>query len=73
MSAFPREIEELKLAYEEKLAHESAEKVRLRGQTGIHRKRHEDLKEQMELLKEELKHKEETAQRYRSVSRPGRR
>lgn len=39
-----REIEELKEQYEERLANELDDKVRLRGQAGIHRKHHEDLK-----------------------------
>merc|ERR1719261_371895 len=44
-----REIEELKEQYEEKLAQEKEDKVRLRGQAGIHRKHHEDLKRQMQI------------------------
>merc|ERR1712050_575401 len=43
-----REIEELKEMYEQKLAQEKDEKVRLRGQAGIHRKHHEDLTRQRE-------------------------
>merc|ERR1712176_1509056 len=50
-----REIEELKEMYEEKLAQEKDEKVRLRGQAGIHRKHHEDLKRQMNKKEDELK------------------
>eukprot|EP00397_Hematodinium_sp_SG-2012_P002542 GEMP01002549.1.p1 GENE.GEMP01002549.1~~GEMP01002549.1.p1 ORF type:complete len:1215 (+),score=317.57 GEMP01002549.1:306-3950(+) len=50
-----REIEELKELYEAKLAQEKDEKVRLRGQAGIHRKHHEDLKRQMNKKEEELK------------------
>merc|ERR1712159_512602 len=49
------EIEELKEMYEEKLAQEKDEKVRLRGQAGIHRKHHEDLKRQMNKKEDELK------------------
>ena len=41
------EIEELKDHYELKLAQEKDNKVWLRGQAGIHRKHHEDLKRQM--------------------------
>merc|ERR1712159_370123 len=55
-----REIEELKDHYEFKLAQEKDDKVRLRGQAGIHRKHHEDLKRQMNKKEEELKlHQEE--------------
>merc|ERR1712118_401004 len=50
-----REIDELKEMYEEKLAQEKDEKVRLRGQAGIHRKHHEDLKRQMNKKEDELK------------------
>merc|ERR1719230_2555475 len=50
-----REIEELKEMYEEKLAQEKDEKVRLRGQAGIHRKHHEDLKRQMNKKEDELR------------------
>jgi len=41
-----REIEELKEMYEQRLATEKDEKVRLRGQAGIHRKHYEELKRQ---------------------------
>merc|ERR1711966_220012 len=50
-----REIEELKEQYEEKLNQEREDKVRLRGQAGIHRKHHEDLKRQMTKKEEELR------------------
>ncbi|CAD7922808.1 unnamed protein product [Amoebophrya sp. A25] len=54
------EIETLKDHYEYKLAQEKEDKVRLRGQAGIHRKHHEDLKRQMQKKEAELKtHMEE--------------
>merc|ERR1711966_342320 len=49
------EIEELKQSYEKMLAQEKDEKVRLRGQAGIYRKHHEDLKRQMTKKEEELR------------------
>merc|ERR1719159_1017077 len=52
-----REIEELKEMYETQLTQEKDEKVRLRGQAGIHRKHHEDLKRQMTKKEEELAQK----------------
>ncbi len=54
------EIEALKDDYEYKLSVEKDDKVRLRGQAGIHRKHHEDLKRQMNKREEELRlHMEE--------------
>jgi len=50
-----QEIEELKQNYEKMLAQEKDEKVRLRGQAGIHRKHHEDLKRQMLKKEDELR------------------
>jgi len=50
-----REIEELKEMYEGKLAAEKDEKVRLRGQAGIHRKHYDDLKRQMKKKEEDVK------------------
>merc|ERR1719163_2537468 len=43
--------------YEKQLTQEKDEKVRLRGQAGIHRKHHEDLKRQMTKKEEELAQK----------------
>jgi len=54
-----REIEELKEMYEEKLAQEKDEKVRLRGQAGIHRKHHDDLKRQMQKKQDDVRKEEE--------------
>eukprot|EP00391_Amoebophrya_sp_Ameob2_P005860 CAMPEP_0178992180 /NCGR_PEP_ID=MMETSP0795-20121207/5960_1 /TAXON_ID=88552 /ORGANISM="Amoebophrya sp., Strain Ameob2" /LENGTH=1181 /DNA_ID=CAMNT_0020684011 /DNA_START=596 /DNA_END=4141 /DNA_ORIENTATION=+ len=54
------EIDNLKDFYEYRLAQEKDDKVRLRGQAGIHRKHHEDLKRQMLKKEAELKtHMEE--------------
>lgn len=49
-----REIEELKEHYQEKLAQEKDEKVRLRGQAGIHLKHRDDLKRQMQKKHEDV-------------------
>merc|ERR1719486_227454 len=54
-----REIEELKEMYEEKLAQEKDEKVRLRGQAGIHRKHHDDLKRQMQKKQDDVRKEDE--------------
>jgi len=54
-----REIEELKEMYEAKLAAEKDEKVRLRGQAGIHRKHYDDLKRQMKKKEEDVKNQYE--------------
>merc|ERR1719356_1568226 len=54
-----REIEELKETYEQKLAQEKDEKVRLRGQAGIHRKHHDDLKRQMQKKQDDVRKEEE--------------
>eukprot|EP00927_Polykrikos_kofoidii_P044410 TRINITY_DN38389_c0_g1_i1.p1 TRINITY_DN38389_c0_g1~~TRINITY_DN38389_c0_g1_i1.p1 ORF type:complete len:1288 (+),score=271.17 TRINITY_DN38389_c0_g1_i1:192-4055(+) len=54
-----REIEELKEMYEQKLTEEKDEKVRLRGQAGIHRKHHEDLKRKMQKRQDDVHKKEE--------------
>merc|ERR1711977_86287 len=58
-----REIEELKEVYEEKLMQEKDDKVRLRGQAGIHRKHHEDLKRQMQKKEEELRQHQDEARK----------
>merc|ERR1712232_944424 len=50
-----REIEELKEMYEQRLAQEKDEKVRLRGQAGIHRKHHDDLKRQMQKRQDDVR------------------
>ncbi len=50
-----REIEELKDSYEDRLASERDDKVRLRGQAGIHRKHHDDLKRLMQKKDEEFR------------------
>merc|ERR1712238_383667 len=54
-----REIEELKEMYEQKLAQEKDEKVRLRWQAGIHRKHHDDLKRQMQKKQDDVRKEEE--------------
>merc|ERR1712113_23367 len=54
-----REIEELKEMYEKKLAQEKDEKVRLRGQAGIHKKYHDDLDRQMQKKTDDVKKEEE--------------
>jgi len=54
-----REIEELKEMYEQKLAQEKDEKVRLRGQAGIHKKHEDDLRRQMQKKEEDVKKEEE--------------
>merc|ERR1719321_520923 len=58
-----REIEELKEMFEMQLAQEKDEKVRLRGQAGIHRKHHEDLKRQMTTKEKDLTDKMELNKR----------
>merc|ERR1711966_400974 len=58
-----REIEELKEQYEEKLNQEREDKVRLRGQAGIHRKHHEDLKRQMQKKDDELRMQQDEARK----------
>eukprot|EP00435_Cladocopium_sp_Y103_P050406 s503_g15.t1 len=52
-----REIEELKEMYEQKLAQEKDDKVRLRGQAGIHQKYHIDLQSSMMTSEENVKQK----------------
>merc|ERR1719408_493498 len=49
-----REIEELKDEKEARLKAEKDDKVRLRGQSGIHKRNHEELKRQMMKREEEL-------------------
>merc|ERR550537_95930 len=58
-----REIEELKEMFEMQIAQEKDEKVRLRGQAGIHRKHHEDLKRQMTTKEKDLTDKMELNKR----------
>merc|ERR1719389_272744 len=58
-----REIEELKEMFEMQLAQEKDEKVRLRGQAGIHQKHHEDLKRQMTTKEKDLTDKMELNKR----------
>merc|ERR1711904_485362 len=53
----------LKEVYEEKLMQEKDDKVRLRGQAGIHRKHHEDLKRQMQKKEEELRQHQDEARK----------
>merc|ERR1712183_812527 len=50
-----REILELKLEKEQRLQAERDDKVRLRGQSGIHKRNHEELKRQMQRKDEEHK------------------
>lgn len=58
-----REIEELKEMYEQMLAQEKDDKVRLRGQAGIHRKHHEDLQRQMQKKQDDVRKEEEKNRR----------
>ncbi|CAJ1350252.1 unnamed protein product [Effrenium voratum] len=58
-----REIEELKEMYEQKLAQEKDDKVRLRGQAGIHQKHHHDLNTEMMKKEEEVKTKAEESRK----------
>ncbi|KAF4698774.1 hypothetical protein FOZ63_026332, partial [Perkinsus olseni] len=48
-------IEAVKREYESLLSHEKDEKIGLRGQAGIHKKHHEDLKRQMGYKEESLR------------------
>merc|ERR1719399_453487 len=57
------EIEELKRRYKENLSAEHDDKVRLKGQAGIHRKHHEDLKRQMQKKDEELRMQQDEARK----------
>merc|ERR1719331_1954200 len=57
------EIEELKRQYKERLNAEHDDKVRLKGQAGIHRKHHEDLKRQMQKKDEELRMQQDEARK----------
>merc|ERR1719313_3223889 len=57
------EIEELKRRYKENLNAEHDDKVRLKGQAGIHRKHHEDLKRQMQKKDEELRMQQDEARK----------
>merc|ERR1719252_339649 len=57
------EIEELKRRYKERLNAEHDDKVRLKGQAGIHRKHHEDLKRQMQKKDEELRMQQDEARK----------
>jgi cilia- and flagella-associated protein 57 len=58
-----REIEELKEMYEQKLAQEKADKVRLRGEAGINQKHHDDLKRIMLGLEDEVRKEKERSNR----------
>merc|ERR1711907_435410 len=61
-----REIEELKEEKELRLKAEKDDKVRLRGQSGIHKRNHEELKRQMMKREEELRmYQEETRKKTR--------
>merc|ERR1719408_377412 len=63
-----REIEELKDEKEARLKAEKDDKVRLRGQSGIHKRNHEELKRQMMKREEELKqYQEETKKRQERI------
>merc|ERR1712151_1377518 len=54
-----REMEELREYFEQKLAQEKDEKVRLRGQAGIHHKHHDDLKRSMQKQQDDVRKEEE--------------
>jgi hypothetical protein len=63
-----REIEELKEEKEARLKAEKDDKVRLRGQSGIHKRNHEELKRQMMKREEELKqYQEETKKKQEKI------
>lgn len=68
MVCFIRELEGLRLHYEGVLADEGAEKVKLRGQAGVLRQKHEDCREQLEKAKEEAKLARDKAVRLSQVS-----
>merc|ERR1719440_425061 len=61
------EIEELKRQYKENLSAEHDDKVRLKGQAGIHRKHHEDLKRQMQKKDEELRMQQDEARKKQDM------
>merc|ERR1719399_2684 len=61
------EIEELKRRYKENLSAEHDDKVRLKGQAGIHRKHHEDLKRQMQKKDEELRMQQDEARKKQEM------
>merc|ERR1719146_601053 len=61
------EIEELKRQYKERLNAEHDDKVRLKGQAGIHRKHHEDLKRQMQKKDEELRMQQDEARKKQEM------
>ncbi|CAK9099589.1 Cilia- and flagella-associated protein 57 (WD repeat-containing protein 65) [Durusdinium trenchii] len=58
-----REIEELKEMYEQKLTQEKDDKVRLRGQAGIHQKYHHDLAGDMMEMEKDVKDKAEESRK----------
>jgi len=63
-----REIEELKEEKEARLKAEKDDKVRLRGQSGIHKRNHEELKRQMMKREEELRqYQEETRKKQERI------
>jgi len=63
-----REIEELKDEKEARLKAEKDDKVRLRGQSGIHKRNHEELKRQMMKREEELRqYQEETRKKQERI------
>merc|ERR1719386_688289 len=61
------EIEELKKQYKDRLSAEHDDKVRLKGQAGIHRKHHEDLKRQMQKKDEELRMQQDEARKKQEM------
>lgn len=61
------ELEGLRLHYEGVLAEEGAEKVKLRGQAGVLRQKHEDCRELLEKAKEEAKLARDKAVRLTQV------
>merc|ERR1719183_1866 len=63
-----REIQELKDEKELRLKAEKDDKVRLRGQSGIHKRNHEELKRQMMKREEELRqYQEETRKKQERI------
>ncbi|KAF4677175.1 WD repeat domain 65 [Perkinsus chesapeaki] len=57
------EVRDLRKQYEQMLSYERDDKVKLRGEAGIHRKHHEDLKKQMIKKEEEIRGQQEEAGR----------
>ncbi|KAF4740275.1 hypothetical protein FOZ62_029855, partial [Perkinsus olseni] len=57
------ELTDMKAQYEQLLSYERDDKVKLRGEAGIHKKHHEDLRKQMHKKEEEIRGQQEEARR----------